>query len=237
MKLPASSRNVNERGFTLMELVIVIALIIIILLVVLVNMSMQLAKSRDAKRKTDLRTMQKALEEYFNDNNTYIETNDLSTCGGKTLDPYLAKVPCDPVKKNAYYYQTGMPTARDGYVLCAALENKTDPDIIRIGCDADAGCGWGEGYNYCVTSGAVTASRAQFAGVVRPPTSTPTGTPTATPTETPPPGGTWQCTPQGLCNQYGNPVGAGCPFSYSKGCTFNGVYQCGNINNRCLYNN
>ena len=223
--------NRNDRGFTLMELLIVVALLVLLLLILLMNLRNHFAKGRDTQRKTDLAKIQKAFEEYYNDKACYYASSPLTGCGGPGLAPYIPRVPCDPGNKGPYLYVAGTPTACDGYHVCAKLEDLSDPDIKRIGCDPVQGCGWGAGYNYCVAMGSDVVAPNFVPGA---PTGTPTPTPTNVPTPTPPPGGTWECRPNGDCNNYADPVGAGCPYRYSFGCIYNGVYQCADPANRCV---
>jgi len=55
----------------LIELLVVIAIIGILAAVVLVSLNSARAKSRDAKRLSDIRQIQTALELFYNDNNSY----------------------------------------------------------------------------------------------------------------------------------------------------------------------
>lgn len=59
------------RGFTLVELMIAICVITLLLLMGIVSFPYVLKKARDAKRKTDLRYIQNAFEQYY------------SACGNK----------------------------------------------------------------------------------------------------------------------------------------------------------
>jgi type II secretion system protein G len=143
-----------KKGFTLMEILIVISILSILMMLVLANLKNQISKAQDAQRKTDLQKIQKAIEEYSNDNQTYPANNTMiSHCGKGDLAPYLLKIPCDPVMKTPYVYIPNPVSAKEGYVLCAKLDNRADVDIARIGCNPTTGCGWAMGYNYCVASG------------------------------------------------------------------------------------
>ena len=61
----------KDGGFTLLELLIVIVIIGILALLIIPNITSAPKKARDTTRKTDLKAIQKALEEYFVSNNAY----------------------------------------------------------------------------------------------------------------------------------------------------------------------
>jgi prepilin-type N-terminal cleavage/methylation domain-containing protein len=64
-------RNKNQRGFTLIEMLVVIAIIGLLASVVLLALNSARSKSRDAKRAADVRQIMTALELYFNDCGSY----------------------------------------------------------------------------------------------------------------------------------------------------------------------
>jgi prepilin-type N-terminal cleavage/methylation domain-containing protein len=66
----------TERGFTLIELLVVIAIIGLLSSVTLAAMSTARAKARDARRMSDLRQMQNALELYRTNFGSYPTTFD-----------------------------------------------------------------------------------------------------------------------------------------------------------------
>lgn len=70
-----------KRGFTLIELLVVIAIIGILSSVVLASLNTARGKANDAKRVSDMHTIQTALQLYFNNNNRYPSSNYLG-CGG-----------------------------------------------------------------------------------------------------------------------------------------------------------
>ncbi len=63
----------DKKGFTLLELTIVLALIAILaaILIILLNPWQQIGKGNDAKRKHDLDVLKKVLEDYYNDKGCY----------------------------------------------------------------------------------------------------------------------------------------------------------------------
>lgn len=93
-------------GFTLVELMIVLAIIAILVSLVVAFLTGQLFKGNDAKRKGDLDRIKVAVEEYEKDHDCY-PLPQLVTCKptGTGLQPYLNKIPCDPITKASYYYE------------------------------------------------------------------------------------------------------------------------------------
>jgi type IV pilus assembly protein PilA len=71
-------KTLKQRGFTLIELLVVIAIIGILSAVVLVSLNSARAKSRDARRLSDVRQIMTAMEIYYNDNGAY--PDDGGTC-------------------------------------------------------------------------------------------------------------------------------------------------------------
>src|ERR1039457_3658890 len=83
----------RQRGFTLLELLIVIVIIGILALLIIPNITSAPKKARDTKRKTDITTIRKALEEYFVNNNVYpTALTDLQAGSA----PIMKTIPADP---------------------------------------------------------------------------------------------------------------------------------------------
>lgn len=218
-------------GWTLMELLIAVAIVALVSLALLINFRTQINKGFDARRKADLKAIEKAFEEYYNDNNCYPPITILDNCGGADLNPYLKKIPCDPVTKLPYKYVLAEQGQCKGFRILTALSVTSDPDIVLAGCSSTYGCGYfGTGYNWGISSG-VTVANPNGIG----PTPTPTIAPTPTPTPTPVPGN-YACPPGGgSCNVYADPMacnpGPCCPISFTNLATCNAA--CANPANRC----
>ncbi len=69
----------KSKGFTIVELLIVIVVIGILATLVLVTFTGIQQKARDSKRKTDLGAIQASLESYYSSNNTYPTYDDLNS--------------------------------------------------------------------------------------------------------------------------------------------------------------
>jgi prepilin-type N-terminal cleavage/methylation domain-containing protein len=101
----------KQRGFTLIELLVVIAIIGLLSTLAVVALNNARMKSRDAKRISDIKQVQTALELYYNDQNKYpivASGGVLGATGFKTLSStagfsdtasgvtYMAQVPSNP---------------------------------------------------------------------------------------------------------------------------------------------
>ena len=67
----------KKRGFTLIELLVVIAIIGLLSTLAVIALNNARQKSRDAKRVSDVKQLQSALELYYNDANGYPPTADI----------------------------------------------------------------------------------------------------------------------------------------------------------------
>lgn len=119
-----------------------------------VNPREQILKANDAKRKSDLAQIQRALESYYQDNGKYPSTssNKMYTTTvinwGTPWQPYMDIVPQDPVQSHSYvYYSTA-----DGqsYVLYANLERGAkDPQVCNSGNACGSMATYGVASNAC----------------------------------------------------------------------------------------
>lgn len=124
---------INKKSFTLIELLVVIAVLAGLMALLVPNYMEVRKKSRDVRRKNDLKSIQKALELYkINQTRpVYPAAVALTACtvfssGGIE---YMKVVPQDPLSKcpaGSYYY---FPAADlSSYTLTACLEITTDPE-------------------------------------------------------------------------------------------------------------
>ncbi|MDD5072018.1 MAG: type II secretion system protein [Patescibacteria group bacterium] len=93
----------KQRGFTLIELLVVIAIIGLLSTLAVVALNNARQKSRDAKRVSDIKQVQTALELYYNDANSYptagavvFGTGSISYSG----TTYMAVLPSNPSPRN-----------------------------------------------------------------------------------------------------------------------------------------
>lgn len=153
-----------RKGFTLLEMLVVISIIGVLAALVVPNFNVARERARDVQRKNDVKQIQKALELYRQDSTTgvfptapvmngsiLVNVNYCwfpavvgvytgSTCGNNI--PYMNKIPGDPLSQASavipYIYSVnGTGTS---YTLCACLENKTDTEGVATGtCGAPGG--------------------------------------------------------------------------------------------------
>src|SRR5574338_433612 len=134
----------NQKGFTLIELVVVIGILAILAVFVLaaLNPLEQFKKARDGQRKSDLASMQRVLEQYYQDHGSYPKSNgayqitdfnnNAIIWGGTSgWSPYIDLVPKDPDSSRTYVYYTSGNTPQ-AYKLYASLEvGPNDPQTCK----------------------------------------------------------------------------------------------------------
>lgn len=96
----------TKRGFTLIELLVVIAIIGLLSSVVLASLNGARKKGRDARRLSDLKQLQTALELYYSDNTAYpVSTSQTSVTSALTalVPNYITSISDDPLGGSYHY--------------------------------------------------------------------------------------------------------------------------------------
>ena len=116
---PAIGKSGNrgiDRGFTLIELMVVMSLLVILASLGLVQYRQSIIHTNEAVLKDDLFKLRDALDQYYADKNKYPETLD-----SLVSDGYIRAVPKDPFTKSEGTWQTTLsepdaanPTAQPG---------------------------------------------------------------------------------------------------------------------------
>lgn len=148
-ELVTQNRCLWRHGFTLIELLVVITIIAILIASASASWQNAQMKGRDGKRKTDLKAVQQALENYLQVNGTYPSSN----AGGQIvctvgIEPpsvwgssaficnsitFMQQMPKDSVyQATTGYYFASCNTPPTSYVLSALLENTSDPDLSGL---------------------------------------------------------------------------------------------------------
>ncbi len=122
----------KKQGFSILEVVVVIVVIGFFAMLIIPGLISGPSRARDASRKSDLKLIGQALENYYHQADSYPTT--LSKLeGGAT--PYIKKVPKDPKSGVDYIYIT-VGTPPSSFTLDTTLENKNDKDLKNMGNDA-----------------------------------------------------------------------------------------------------
>jgi len=118
-----------KKGFSLIELMIVIAILAILAGMITGNFINSLKKGRDTERKGDLHQIQSALEFYYHDYQAYPTPDSahglpFGSALEKGTTTYMKKLPQDPASEYSYYYHSDA----DGsfYALYSIIENNQD---------------------------------------------------------------------------------------------------------------
>lgn len=131
-------KYINQKGFTLLELLVVISIIGILIVLAAASYSVAQQRGRDARRRGDLKTVQNAFEQYYanSTNQQYA-----GTCAGMA-GALPGGLPTDP--QGGAYPCTSSTTS---YCACAQLDNTTG------GNSSDSSCSWSvSGAYFCVSN-------------------------------------------------------------------------------------
>lgn len=112
-------KKLLQRGFSLLELLVVISIIGILIGISAVSYTTAQKKGRDAKRHGDIKGMQAVYEQFYSDPaNSYAYPAD---CGNSYITTYApAGWPSDPKNVDPYVYTKNCSGAT--YCFCANLE-------------------------------------------------------------------------------------------------------------------
>lgn len=144
----------NISGFTVVELIVAISVIAVLSAVIMGTITLQIAKSRDTRRKADIAEIKKALEMYYAANNRYpasggaiapnISWSNSADASwdnlAALLQPYIKKLPKDPSENNntSEWANTGNHYT---YLYCGPTYILVYQFEIAQGVDPGAYCG------------------------------------------------------------------------------------------------
>lgn len=116
-------RKSNQKGFTIIELLVVIVIIGILVALALPQLFAAQARGRDTDRKNDLKNIQQQLESYFNDSDGGVYPATLA----ELVPDYMDAIPEPPRAATGEVYTYTPDGTLSSYTLSAVLENDNDP--------------------------------------------------------------------------------------------------------------
>lgn len=134
-------RKLNSKGFTIIELLVVIVIIGILVALALPQLFAAQARGRDTERKNDLKNIKTQLETFFNDKGYYptASTSGSEATPTPVTDVNITSVIADPLKGELSLTDDDLVGPRDDpydytsdgntYTITATLENKSDASI------------------------------------------------------------------------------------------------------------
>jgi len=122
------STRTGSRGFTIIELMVVLALIVILASLAMVQYRRSIVYSKEAVLRDDLAKMRDAIDQYYADKNQYP-----GTISALASDGYLRDIPKDPITESNSTWQE-VPAEPD------ASNPKAGPGVydVKSGSDATA---------------------------------------------------------------------------------------------------
>lgn len=212
MDLKKILKKKKGRGFTLIEILIVLTILIVLFIISSVAIPKQLMKARDAVRKGQLDSFKKAVDTYYQDAECYPKS--VPACKNPlSLGDMVIKdnIPCDPQTHLSYVYITDLSECPRWFQIYTNLEVLEDKIIEKVGCSN--GCGPNCQFNYGVSSS--NQKLDPLCSIHEEPSSVEQ----------------YVCAPGGGCEGFKDPYVSGCPNVYPDDPTCRN--DCFDPKNRC----
>lgn len=205
----------GSRGFTLIEIIVVVCILALLSATTLFAVSRQKSKAQDVAMKTDLGRLKTAFEDYYDDHNCYPPADwfdDAQDINSQVFAPYLNRMLYNQKTRLPYVLEKDTTGCR-WFKLYTTLNNPDDPQaVILRTLDPSLGSTLG---NYGVSSGNTSVS------IYYNPTTS------ASPTPSSNPGNGYYCSGVGNCSSFDNSTSTCSPSYSDPSCT--GSNTCANI--------
>jgi len=136
------------KAFTLLELLVVIAIIGILISLGVASFGNAQRKSRDSRRREDMKAVQNGLEQYYADHGGVYPTGStmaaVINAAGTSYFP--AGAPTDPKITQSYSIQSDA----NGFCACASLETPGAGNATAL--PSSTSCSFGTGNYFCVSN-------------------------------------------------------------------------------------
>lgn len=140
--------NKSTKGFTLLELLVVIGIIGILVSIGTISYTSAQQRARDSRRRSDVAAIGKALEQYYSQNSSTYPTD--TNCTGYAS--YLTGAsPIDPKTGVAYIADGDCAATGDEFCVCALMEVTGTGNAYTKG-GVTSQCNWDTGASkdyYC----------------------------------------------------------------------------------------
>ncbi len=114
------SRRRNQRGFSLIELIVVVTIIGILAGIALINVNTAQRKAREAALRDNLFQMRKAIDNFYADKQRYPQSLE------ELVPNYIRKIPKDPITmQDDWEVVMEDPLSLDG-----EMSSNTDPEAV-----------------------------------------------------------------------------------------------------------
>ena len=117
----------RQRGFTLLELIIVIAIIGILATIAMPKMKDMPRRASEATLKQNLRTMRDVIDQYYGDKGRYPASLEALVEAG-----YLRKVPADPITRSSETWLLDYEEVNPDEPAAETDEGDGSPGIVDI---------------------------------------------------------------------------------------------------------